>query len=98
MPGDSYLHGDRVPAVDLLDRERFSALLAEDILAAPSQGGFVFAVMGPYGSGKTTVLDQIRAGLDGKATIVSFEPWMVGSAEQLIARFFKVFAASMKIN
>jgi ABC-type branched-subunit amino acid transport system ATPase component len=96
MPDDSYLHGDRSATVDLLERGRFSALLAEDILAAPSAGGFVFAVMGPYGSGKTTVLDQVRAALDEKATIVSFEPWMVGSADQLIGRFFKTFAASMK--
>lgn len=96
MQNDSYLHGDRSATVDLLERARFSALLAEDILAAPSAGGFVFAVMGPYGSGKTTVLEQVRVALIEKATVVSFEPWMVGSAEQLIGRFFETFAASMK--
>ena len=48
------------PQGDLLHRQPFVEQLAQSILSVNAHEGFVFAVTGPWGSGKTTVLNFVE--------------------------------------
>ena len=45
---------------DRLNRARFAEVLAEQIASAPGSGGVVFGLLGPYGSGKTSILNMVE--------------------------------------
>lgn len=40
---------------DRLNRVRFVEALAEQVAGTPASGGVVFGLLGPYGSGKTSI-------------------------------------------
>jgi predicted KAP-like P-loop ATPase len=88
-PGSPSVDGAiRRPSEDLLDRGRFADVIAEEVLAAPSDAGFVVGLTGAWGIGKTSVLNFIEASLGDRATVVRFNPWLFSSADELVVRFF----------
>lgn len=84
---------------DLLGRHPFAELIARQIRVNRPTEGSVVAVVGPWGSGKTSVLRMVKEeltdhGADGRApaagdvVVVEFNPWLFSGSEQLTAYFF----------
>jgi len=73
---------------DRLDRAPFARLLRSAILATNDQGATVIALTGMWGTGKSSVATMVVELMSSKATVVRFEPWMVGSKEALAREFF----------
>ena len=66
MPNFPQLDPDRPVASraeDRLGRRRFAEVIGEQLTAAPSDAGFVIAIVGPWGSGKTSVLNMVTEAL-----------------------------------
>ena len=81
------------PAEDALGYAPFAEMLAASILAQKSAGGFVYAVHGPWGSGKTTALNFIHHYLQpaiekNEIYVVRFNPWWFSGQEDLTRAFF----------
>ncbi len=61
--------------------------------------GAVVGVLGPWGSGKTSLVNLTRDEFEAAGvTILDFNPWMFSGAEQLVASFFVELAAQLKIR
>jgi hypothetical protein len=73
---------------DLLERASLVAQLRTWVLDAPARDGFVVGLTGPWGSGKTSILQLLERDLEDDATVVWFEPWLFSDADQLVVRFF----------
>lgn len=71
---------------DELGRAEFAAALASQIGHAPKDG-FVMALTGPWGSGKTSLLNLVEDQLD-EEKVVRFNPWLISGTEQLVEQFF----------
>lgn len=81
---------------DLIGRAPFAERLAEILKSAAGPEPLVIGLYGPWGSGKTSVINLVENALsrkddDGKAgvSVVRFEPWNYLTAEQLLAQFLK---------
>ena len=86
------------PAEDGLHRRPFAEHLADSILAIDPIEGFVFALTGPWGSGKTTILNFTERLLKDKTAkrvdrlvIVHFNAWWVSGSDRFLQHFFKQF-------
>lgn len=91
-PEHGYLQSDEPIArrsEDRLNRARLSEAIAEQIIFSPPKQGFVIAIDGPWGSGKTSVLNMIEEVVSEKsATVVlRFNPWLFSGTEELVLRF-----------
>lgn len=80
---------------DLLGRGALADQLASWVRDAPMRQGFVIGVTGPWGSGKTSVLNMLADRIGESTTVVRFEPWLFSSADQLVARFFGELAGQL---
>jgi hypothetical protein len=80
---------------DRFGRTRLADSVASDISAGTSS--LVAAVVGPWGSGKTSVLQLVRARLDKDAAVVpiDFNPWLFAGTDQLIQAFFAELVAQL---
>ena len=81
---------------DLIGRIPFAERLADTLKSAAGPESLVIGLYGPWGSGKTSVINLVENALsrkddDGKAgvSVVRFEPWNYLTAEQLLAQFLK---------
>lgn len=89
---------------DAQDRFRRAALAAQvaDVLAAMAADGrsSVVAVVGPWGSGKSSLLALVKKALrtNTAAQVVDFNPWMVGSVEALVRDFFATLMSAIPDN
>jgi len=81
---------------DLLGRRPLVARLADWVRDAPLDEGFVIGLTGPWGSGKTSVLNLLEESLESEAIVVWFEPWLFSDADQLVTRFFDELSAQLK--
>ncbi len=91
------------PEKDKLGRREFANHLASAVLQMSADDGFVLALNGPWGSGKTTIvnfaLSYLRAESSrDKLVVVQFNPWWFSGREQLFYQFFQQFAASLDIG
>lgn len=72
---------------DTMGRRSFAEHLAQDLLAAP-RAGFVVALTGAWGSGKTSILNMAVDALGEDAIVIHFNPWMFSGTEALVTAFF----------
>ena len=81
---------------DLLDRVPLARVLATQATAQIGDG-FVMGVAGPWGSGKTSLLNLMVAEIDraGTGHIVRFDPWLFSSSEELVLRFLREVQAQL---
>ena len=86
---------------DRLGRRTFAALLARQVELAPSTG-FVIALVGPWGSGKTSVLRMVEQQLtqaqpagEPARVVISFNPWLVSGSQHLVSQFFSELAIAL---
>ena len=85
---------------DTLGRNAAATALAAEIRVVDASEGYVVGVLGPWGSGKTSLINLIREHLAKSPTIevVEFNPWMFSGAEQLVERFFTELAAQLRVR
>jgi hypothetical protein len=82
---------------DKLDRKEFGLLVAETLskLTAPA----TVALIGPWGSGKSTFLAMLRAEIDKRdahPVVISFDAWAEDYAEEPLAAFIAAFHGALK--
>jgi hypothetical protein len=86
----------RTRAADQLGRAKFADHLTTFLAEEPGEEGLVVALTGPWGEGKTSVLNMVRERLENEhaRTVLSFNPWMFSSRDQLVRVFFEQAAPS----
>lgn len=80
------------PQEDLFGHAPFAKSLADSICRYPGNDGLVLALYGPWGSGKSTVLNFVRHYLeqrpeDERPVVVEFNPWWFSGQENLARTF-----------
>lgn len=84
---------------DVLGRAKFAQSFAEQVLSLDVTEGVVVGVLGPWGTGKTSLVNLARPHLErGAAAVLDFNPWMFSGAEQLVEAFFVEIAAQLKVQ
>lgn len=87
------------PGDDALGRNEPARLFADQVLAFDPSAGLVVAVLGPWGSGKTSFLNLATARLkELDVAVLQFNPWMFSGAEQLVSSFFIELSAQLKVR
>lgn len=89
---------DSDPENDLFGHAPFAKSLSDSICNYPGSDGIVFALYGPWGSGKSTVLSYVEhyIGLcpeDDRPVIVKFNPWWFSGQEKLARAFLEQLQA-----
>src|SRR6478752_3666727 len=92
---------DPITAVedDLLGRERLADVLAAEIGSLDAQYGAVVAITGPWGSGKTSLMNLTAARLRKDRAVlgvVEFNPWLFSGAEQLAENLLTELATQLR--
>lgn len=84
-------------ADDKLNRAPFSERVAGVLRGLPKDTGLVVGIHGPWGDGKTTVLNMLRCELesDGKAVVRDFNPWRLSDEESMLRGFFFMLAEAI---
>lgn len=87
-------------AEDLLGRARFAELVAEETRSLDASRGVIVGVLGPWGVGKTSLLNMIGEQLakEPPLPIIRFNPWLFSGTEQLVATFFEELAAELRMQ
>lgn len=80
------------PKDDLFGHAPFAKSLANSICRYPGSDGLVLALYGPWGSGKSTVLNYVRHFIEERPeseqpVIVTFNPWWFSGQENLAHAF-----------
>ncbi len=83
---------------DRLNRAPFAERIASALLGLPKRAGLVVGVHGPWGDGKTTVLNLLHADLDNSTDTVAveFNPWRFTDEPAMLSGFFRVLAGSIR--
>lgn len=95
------LHGDspiRQPSDDAFGIDPFARAIAHSIRETDARDGLVFAVNGPWGSGKSSAINLILHHLApeieaGQIAATTFNPWWFTGAESLTISFFEELRA-----
>jgi KAP family P-loop domain len=87
-------------ADDRLGRSGFADQLASSLLGETADDGLVAAVIGPWGQGKSSVLNMVKEQLtdEHKRTVLTFAPWMFSGRDQLVAAFFDQVSGQLRLR
>jgi len=87
-------------AEDRLGRTGFADHLAVALRGASADQGLVVALVGSWGSGKTSILNMVREQLSNapSRTVLTFNPWMFSGTEQLVGAFFQQLAGQLRLK
>lgn len=96
--------GDRPlnnPDDDELGYASFALQLAQRILTTAAPEGFVIAINGPWGSGKTSLLNMVRFYLserepEEQPISIQFNPWWFAGREDLARHFFETLRSAFE--
>ncbi|MBF6340893.1 hypothetical protein IU450_34135 [Nocardia abscessus] len=86
------------PEDDRLDRAEFAAHVARRIEAASGGPSVVFGLAGPWGGGKSSVLNMIQLGVESTAPgwkVQRFTPWAASDTATLVAEFYATINAAL---
>lgn len=88
----------RTRSDDLLGRGRSARAVARLIRDVDASEGYVVGLLGPWGSGKTSLINLVREELSLEPALpaVDFNPWMFSGAEQLVESFFNELGAQLR--
>lgn len=83
---------------DKLNRALFAERVAGVLRELPKGASLVVGIHGPWGDGKTTVLNMLHADLDadGATATVEFNPWRFTDEPAMLAGFFRVLAGVIR--
>jgi predicted KAP-like P-loop ATPase len=98
------ISGDRPidnPDDDELGYAPFASHVAQRILTTAAPEGFVVALNGQWGSGKTSLLNMVRFFLrenepEQQPISIQFNPWWFASREDLARRFFETLQSAFE--
>ena len=84
-------------ADDKLNRAPFAERVAAVLRGLPTGTGMVIGIHGPWGDGKTTVLNMLRCELelDAGTVVRDFNPWRLSDEEAMLRGFFFMLAAAI---
>jgi hypothetical protein len=87
-------------AEDRLDRGRFVDGLVQGLRGLDASRGAVVAVIGPWGTGKSSVLNMVKEALAEPPAVVTvdFNPWLFSGTEELLSRFFGELARQLRLK
>ncbi|WP_072375261.1 KAP family P-loop NTPase fold protein [Thermophilibacter mediterraneus] len=80
---------------DALGRASVARRVADQLALAPMDHSIVFGLYGPWGSGKTSLLNMVcekLEGVDNPPVIVKFNPWNYTSSENLATPFLALLS------
>jgi hypothetical protein len=82
---------------DLLGRLPFAERIASLIAARNAAESLVIAIYGPWGDGKTSVVNFVEDCLKDSATVIfiKFNPWIVDDRNALLRSFFETIATTL---
>jgi len=82
---------------DKFQRASFADALVAQVLALPKNDSFVLGLVGPWGSGKTSILSMVEEAMahQPNVAVLKFNPWLFSGTEQLAAHFFQEIAAQL---
>lgn len=85
---------------DRLRRRGAAEDLATEIRGVGATEGYVVGVIGPWGSGKTSIINMVREELakDPPLPTVDFNPWMFSGADELVDAFFRELAGQLRLK
>lgn len=89
------------PAQDAYGFAGFAKNLSKAIRVTPSPQGLVMAINGPWGSGKSSLLNLIKFELktvheNDCPIIIDFNPWWFNGRDQLAAQFLSLFGGKLR--
>ena len=87
------------PSEDLLGRNDLAGVLASEISEMDASEGAVVAITGPWGSGKTSLMNLVATQLrcdESILGVVEFNPWLYSGAEQLAESLLSEIAAKLR--
>jgi len=84
-------------ADDKLNRSPFAERVAGVLRGLPKGTGLVVGIHGPWGDGKSTVLNMLRGDLDldGRTVVRDFNPWRLSDEESMLRGFFLMLAEAI---
>ncbi len=84
------LISDEAVDYDLLERNKIINQIINTIINCNNNSKFVMSLKGSWGSGKTTILNNVKAKLNNEHLIFidDFEPWIYGDKKSLLIAFF----------
>lgn len=88
------------PANDAFGYAPFAQRLAEAVCRTPSPQGLVMAIHGPWGSGKSSLLNFVKYYLSclpkiEQPVVIDFNPWWFGNREHLATQFLAQFRSRL---
>lgn len=88
------------PEEDRLGFAPFARNVADAICKMVTDDSLVFALYGPWGSGKTTCLNFIRSHIETydekqRPVVVRFNPWWFSGHGELLSQFFREFCVAL---
>jgi predicted KAP-like P-loop ATPase len=95
------------PDDDVLGRKKFSETLAKSIVGLDSSHGFVYGLYGPWGSGKSTVINFVehyvnehnkQSSSELKVIVFRFNPWMFSGSDNLTKVFLDQLRARLRMD
>ena len=87
--GNGFPNDDIKPQNTPKALQQYAEVITEQLLCTNlSEHSFAVGITGEWGSGKTTFLELLQSKLLYKAEIVSFNPWMCRTPEQVTEDFF----------
>jgi predicted KAP-like P-loop ATPase len=83
---------------DLFGRARLARALATQAAAELGGQGFVIGISGPWGSGKTSVMNLMAEAVESAEAgyVVRFDPWLFSSSEELVLRFLSELSSQLR--
>lgn len=85
---------------DLLNRAPLAKLIAEQVRELDATTGAVIGILGPWGVGKTSLLNMIAEQLkrESALSVLEFNPWLFSSTEELVHTFFHEIATQLRLK
>jgi predicted KAP-like P-loop ATPase len=80
---------------DAFGRGPLVRLVKAEALASRGRRGFVIAVCGPWGSGKSSIANFVREQIGEETTVFTFNPWLFSGTHDLVERFFAELAREL---
>ena len=84
---------------DLLHRRNFAKRLGQSLVDTRTKDGCCVGLYGPWGSGKSSVVNMVLEEIDNiakenidKPVVMYFNPWNFSSSEQLLRQYFVTLA------
>lgn len=87
---------------DILDREKFAECLTAAIINYTNKekntDGLVIGLEGEWGSGKTSLLNLMKAELGNRVILRTFNSWLATDQTSLVTEFFKTIISASSEN